>query len=505
MNEAVMVVDDDELVRSGLAMNLERAGFEVLTACDSAGVRESMMRQPVALVLCDLVLGDENGMDILRFLQADYPETAVMIITGHGSIRNALEALKGGASDYIQKPADPEEVIHRVQMVLNSINLRRSLSEERHRAEDRKKLIHEQLSRAERMSSLGTLAEGAANDLKDILSPVQSFPADISKQIDASMEIQVRLMELHEALRKASAVICDLEAIGKSNTLKKSNLQLNGLITEYLKSQEFRLATSVNSKVKVETILDESLPAVIGSPDHLRQMIANLTINALESMTSGGLLRIHTTCEKLENPSGRYGSHKPGEYVLLRFEDSAARMSDEDLDRIFEPFYVRSKMGRRLLSGLGLTMVFRVVEDHGGFVDISTEGGIGNVLTVCLPVSDENDVAILELRADYTGRESILLVDEAVEEVKARLAAAPGKMPFDLMVIDLVLGDAFDGVETFKAVLELVPDQKAVLASGFADITRIVEARKLGISRSFQKPYNLEVLGKNIRMALDEG
>jgi DNA-binding response OmpR family regulator len=532
MNEKILVVDDDELVRTGLAANLERAGFEVFTSFNAGQTKKLMAEHDINLVLCDLVLGDENGMDILRHLQATQPEVAVVILTGHGSVRNALEALKGGASDYIQKPSDPEEVIHRIRMVLDSVKLRRTLTEERHRTEERKKIIHEQLNRAERMSSLGMLAEGAARDLKEILRPIEGIPDEIRRKIDPLHASHVKLLELDEALHKASAVIRDLEAIGKSNTLKKTSLHVNELVAEYLKSQEYFELIERHPKVKVETKLSRDIPTVIGSSPHLRQMIANLTVNAFESMSTGGHLRIKTTAQKMTQAVGRFGSQKPGEYVAIRFEDTALRMSGEDVERIFEPFYMRNRMGRRLLSGLGLTLVYRVVEDHGGFVDISTEEEVGNALTIFLPISDESESAVLELRPDYTGRERVLLIDDsesqrisasdmlkelgydvetaenghvAVELVKKRLEKHPDKKPFDLLVIDLVLGDVFDGVETYSAILDLFPGQKAVLASGFADITRIVEARKLGITRCFQKPYSIEVLGKNIRMALDEG
>jgi len=531
MNEKILVVDDDDLVRSGLALNLERAGFEVFTASHSGEVHDVLRIQAIDLVLCDLVLGDENGMDILRTLQSSNPDVSVVIITGHGSIRNALEALKGGASDYIQKPADPEEVIHRIRMVLDSVNLRRTLMEERHRSEERKKIIHDQLNRTERMSSLGTLAEGAAGDLRNILKPVEGVPQEIRKNLDEGHEAHEKLQELEEALRKASSVIHDLEMIGKANNREKNNVQVNHIISEFLRSSEHRQLTNINPKVKILTELEDELPAVIGSQPQLRQMIANLITNALESMMGGGLLRIKTYIEQLNAATSRFGGQKSGDFIVLRFEDTATRMSEEDVDRLFEPFYVRSRMGRKILSGLGLTLVYRVVEDHGGHVDIRTDAATGNVLSVYLPISKASDTAILELRPDYTGGEKVLLVDDseqqrksasdmlrelgyeviavesgyaAVELARLKLESNPGKPPFDLMVIDLVLGDAFDGVETFKKIQEIAPGQKAVLASGFADITRIVEARKLGIARCFQKPYTTENLGKNVRLALDE-
>ncbi len=533
MSEKVLVIDDDELVLSGLAANLERAGFHVFTAGNSREAREQLSSQPVDLAICDLVLGHENGMDVLRYLQANHPDTSVVIITGHGSVGSALESLRGGASDYIQKPADPEEVIHRVRMVLDSANLRRSLTMERQKSEERKKVMTNQLNRAERMSSLGALAEGAARDLKEILGPVIDLPGEIRKTLEPMHDAHGGLISLEESLRKASAMIRDLEAIGKSNQFKKNALQVNDIIDGFLKSADYRMLFGSNPMVKVEARLAEALPLVSGSGQHLRQVIANLITNAMEAMTTGGVLRIHTSAGHEERHVSPFGTRQPGEYVAIRFEDTANQLTEEDIERLFEPFYVRNRLGRRLLSGLGMTMVYRVVEEHDGFVEIDhPQEAHGNVVKVYLPISGEDEAEVLELRPDYTGRERILLVDdsevqrkeatammgelgyevtavssghEALRLLNDCLKGQSGERPFDLMVIDLVLGDAFDGVETFKAALELFPGQKAILASGFADIARIVEARKIGIDLHFQKPYSMDNLGKNIRLALDEG
>lgn len=533
MNKKILVVDDDELVLSGLAANLERAGFDVYTASNTREAREQLAAQAVDLAICDLILGHENGMDVLRYIQSNYADTAVVMITGHGSVGSALDSLRGGASDYIQKPADPEEVIHRVRTVLDSASLRRSLSMERLKTEERKKVMNDQLNRAERMSSLGALAEGAARDLKEILGPVLELPGEIRKKLEPLHDGHGGLISIEEALRKAAAMIRDLEAIGKSNQFKKSALQVNDIIHGFLKSPDYRMLYGANPMIKVETRLAGELPLVNGSSQHLRQMIANLITNAMEAMTTGGVLRIHTSAGYEEQHVSQFGTRKPGDYVAIVFEDTSSQLTDEDIERLFEPFYVRNRLGRRMLSGLGLTMVYRVVEEHDGFVEIAhPEQAHGNVVKVFLPVSSDDEAEVLELRPDYTGRERILLIDdsetqrneasammselgyevttaanghEALHILRERLKRQPGKRPFDLMVIDLVLGDAFDGVETFKAALELFPEQRAILASGFADIARIVEARKLGIGRNFQKPYTIEALGKNIRLALDEG
>ena len=99
MNEKILLVDDDELVRSGLSSNLERAGFEVFTASCTREAKAHLAQQSVNLAICDLVLGDEDGLDVLHYLQERHPEVAVIILTGHGSVRTALDALRRGASD----------------------------------------------------------------------------------------------------------------------------------------------------------------------------------------------------------------------------------------------------------------------------------------------------------------------------------------------------------------------------------------------------------------------
>jgi two-component system cell cycle sensor histidine kinase/response regulator CckA len=532
MNEKIMVIDDDELVRSGLAANLERVGFDVLTAANSQEVRAHLSQREIDLAICDLVLGNEDGMDVLRYLQAQHPGVAVIIITGHGSVRTALDSLRGGASDYIQKPADPDEVIHRVRMVLDSVNMRRTLMQERQKSEERKRMMSDQLNRAERMSSVASLADGTAKDLKEILGPFLTAPDEVRKQLDPLHDSQALLIGLDGALQKTMGVVRDLENIGQAGNIKTSPVQMNHLVDACLKGSDCRPLFELNPMVKLETNFSESLPPFSGSATHLRQMMVSLIAHAVESMPTGGALKISTSVELLPQGLGRYGAHAAGEYVVLRIEDTAAHLSEEDMGRIFEPFYIRNQLGRRFLPGLGLTMAYRVVEEHGGFIDLrNANHTAGNIFEVYFPVRSDDDAEVLELRADYTGGERLLLVEDsdvqraeaeammqelgyevtsvasgqdAIDLIKQRRKEQPGLAPFDLLVIDLVLGDLFDGVDTYKHALALVPGLKAIMVSGFADITRIVEARKLGVSRTFQKPYSRESLGKNIRLALDD-
>ncbi|HMP74896.1 MAG TPA: response regulator [Kiritimatiellia bacterium] len=526
MKQRILVVDDDELVRSGLAADLTREGFQVRSAAGGEMALADLAKHPADLVLCDLVLGDMDGIEVLRRIKQLSHETAVVMITGHATIRNALDALRNGASDYIAKPADPEEVAHRLRTVLDAEHLRRSLAAERTRAENRKRETQDLLVRTERMASLGTLAAGAARDLQDILLPIRAHAAALRETLPLENPGLELVRAIEEAGARAEAVIDDLHAIGTAARYDTDFVSCNQLVERCLKSEEFLKLKSGLNKVRVEMKLDSALPPIRASASALERSLNHLLAHVLESIAAGGLISVETRARHIEQPVGRYGAGTPGDYVVVAVHDTGAALAGEDIERLFEPFYNRTAMGRRFVSGLGMTLVHRVVADHGGYLDVESVAGKGTTYLLHLPVSSGE--AVLELKADYTGQERILVVDDYEDHRRAAgdilrdlgyhvITAPNGREAvrlfesalreedtrIHLAVIDLVLGDEFDGVETYKKLIELQPGQPAVLVSGFADIARIVEARKLGIRQSIQKPYAADTLGAAVRAALD--
>jgi CheY-like chemotaxis protein len=406
--------------------------------------------------------------------------------------------------------------------VLDAARLRASLNAERQKAEVRKRETTAQLTRAERMSSIGMLAEGAANELSQILAP-------LFNGVDAVDRVAPPLSAdaLGEIARKASAVLTDLHTIGRSRPGDMQIIRLHDLVDQFLKNRELNQLQQGRPDLRLNVKVSEDLPEIQGAGLPLEQMLLHLVANAMEASTGPRPeVRVAVTCEKVARPVGRYGSSDPGSYVIIRVEDAGTPMSDEDLERLFEPFYVQKRMGRRLISGLGMTLVHRVVEEHRGFLDVVRGFEQGNAICVYLPISART-APNPALRSTVAGTETILVVDDYGEQ-RARaaellaslgyavLVAANGREALalfeqeraagrriDLAVLDLILGDDFDGVSVYKKLLELVPGQKAVIVSGFADLARIVEARQLGIRYVVPKPYALDTLGKAVRAELD--
>jgi CheY-like chemotaxis protein len=260
----------------------------------------------------------------------------------------------------------------------------------------------------------------------------------------------------------------------------------------------------------------------------------NLITNAFEAMKKGGQLQIRTSRVCVATELQGYEIIAPGEYVLMQVADSGEGIDEDDLNRIFEPFYSSKEMGRHSGTGLGLSVVHGIVKDHGGFFDVRTEVGAGTVFDLYLPVSvtpvkQENvpslntvigsgDILVVDDEAEQLemGRQALLRLGyrvatassgrEAVDLFRRRVggsrAARRGKNPFDLIMLDMVLEEGFDGLDTYREIVDICPGQKCVIVSGQAKNERVAEARALGAGAFLSKPYDIKKLALTVHGAL---
>jgi CheY-like chemotaxis protein len=235
----------------------------------------------------------------------------------------------------------------------------------------------------------------------------------------------------------------------------------------------------------------------------------NLCINARDAMSRGGRLQIETENIILgDDRDSRYLPKTPGEYILIRVIDDGEGIPPEIQSRIFEPFFT-TKDGDRG-SGLGLSIVKRIVESYGGAVSVSSEPGKGSVFEIVLPASDgevERCDAPLESDIPY-GDETILLVDDEeiirhmakrmIEKFGYRIESASngeeavamvesGERTYDLVILDLVM-PRMDGRKTFEALRRINPGIKVLLASG-TDLTHLENGSMSGLAGFIQKPF----------------
>lgn len=396
---------------------------------------------------------------------------------------------------------------------------------ERKRAEDENRIFAERLQRAEKMEALGTLAGGVAHDLNNVLGIVVGYAEMLMDEIDESSPLRKDVMTIIEGGNRSAAIVQDLLTLARRGVQTQKVINLNDTITDYQKTPEFEALFSLNCHIKLKTDLGTDLLNMMGSPIHLGKTIINLISNAVEAMPGGGMLTITTRNRSLDKPVHGYDTVKENDYVVLSITDTGEGISDHDIKHIFEPFYTKKVMGRSG-TGLGLAVVWGTVKDHNGYIDVQSKIGQGTTFTLYFPVTREEiaKAATIIPLSDYIGNDESILVIDDIKEQRELAAKMLGKLNYrvktvssgeeavqylrdekvDLLVLDMIMEPGMDGLDAYKAILEIHPKQKAIIVSGFSETERVKEAMSLGAGGYLRKPYVQEKLGLAVRTELDK-
>jgi len=395
---------------------------------------------------------------------------------------------------------------------------------ERKRAEEEKQRLEERLVRSEKMEALGTLAGGVAHDLNNVLGIVVGYSEMLLDEIDESSPLKDDVMKIMEGGHRSAAIVQDLLTLARRGVQTQKVFSLNDAIMDCQKTPEFEKILSFNPDVLIKTNLNADLLNVMGSPVHLAKTIINLVANAVEAMPGGGELTIATNNQSLDKPVYGYDTVNEGDYVVLSVTDTGEGISERDIKQIFEPFYTKKVMGRSG-TGLGLAVVWGTVKDHNGYIDVQSEVGKGTTFTLYFPVTRE-EIAKAETAihlSEYIGNDESILVIDDIKEQRELAAKMLGKLNYrvkmvssgeeaveylrtekvDLIVLDMIMDPGMDGLDTYKAIIELHPRQKAIIVSGFSETERVIEAKALGTGSYIKKPYVQEKLGLAVRKELD--
>ncbi|MBW2409860.1 MAG: response regulator [Deltaproteobacteria bacterium] len=406
--------------------------------------------------------------------------------------------------------------------VASILGVTRDISERKFAENEREKLL-DQLQRAQKMEAIGTLAGGVAHDLNNILSGVISYPELLLMDLPADSPLKKPIETIHESGKKAAAIVEDLLTLARRGVAVSNVVSLNDIIGEYLVSPEFEKLEAFHPLVDIQFDFDNELLNIQGSSLHLSKTIMNLVSNAAEAMPDGGTLSISTASRYIDQPVNGYDEVKEGDYAVLRVSDTGIGISAEEIERIFEPFYTKKVMGRSG-TGLGMTVVWGTVKDHKGYIDVESSPGKGTQFTLYFPVTRkkiDKDKANFSIN-DFMGNgESILVVDDiseqrqiastiltelgyTVQTVSCGEDAVEYMMDnqADLIVLDMIMDPGIDGLETYKRILKIQPDQKAVIASGYSETDRVKEAQRLGAGDYIKKPYTIEKISTAVRTEL---
>ena len=396
---------------------------------------------------------------------------------------------------------------------------------ERKLAEEERKKLEAQLQQSQKMETIGILAGGVAHDLNNILSGIISYPELLLLDLPEDSPLRKPLLTIQTSGEKAAVVVQDLLTLARRGVTITEIVNLNSIISEQLESPEYEKLKSFHPNVDIDTNLEKDLLNIKGSTAHLGKTVFNLISNAAEAMPNGGNLFISTENLYIDRPIRGYDHVAEGDYVTVTVSDTGIGISEEDMKRIFEPFYTKKVMGKSG-SGLGMSVVWGTVKDHNGYIDVESTKGKRTTFTLYFPVIREElaiDKSLLSIE-DYMGKgESTLIVDD-VEEQREIASGMLKKLGYsvksvssgeeaieymkdnsvDLLVLDMIMDPGIDGLDTYKKILELHPGQKAIIASGFSETDRVKKAKRLGVGAYVKKPYVLEKIGVVIKEELEK-
>lgn len=372
------------------------------------------------------------------------------------------------------------------------------------------------LARQQKLESIALLAGGIAHDFNNILSVILANTSLSKVQTKENPRLLERLQRIENASIRAKDLTQQLLTFARGGEPIKKTFDLEILLRETI---SFALS---GSSTKFVFDINNDLMPVYADQGQISQIIQNLAINADQAMAHKGMLNIHAANITIEE-NNEYAI-KPGQYLLLKFRDSGIGIRQDDLAKIFDPYFTTKQKG----NGLGLAIVYSIVKKHDGHISVDSTPGEGTEFTILLeasqnslekpgtPVShtkllakimimdDEPD--ILEVTAEYLeglGYE-VVTVKDGHEALAEYARAEKNNKPIDLLVADLTIPGGMGGRELVSKLRQNKPDLMAIVSSGYANDSIMSHYREHGFSERIVKPYRIEDLDELIQKCLTE-
>jgi len=374
-----------------------------------------------------------------------------------------------------------------------------------------RKKMEEELLKAQKIESLGVLAGGIAHDFNNILTSILGNVSLAKTYLSPQDEVFERLAATEKASLRAKALTQQLLTFSRGGTPIKKTI----CITDSLKESADFILRGAN--VQCEFVVTEEIWSVEIDEGQIGQVINNLIINASQAMPDGGSIRIH-----LENV--RVGGQdelpfKNGEYVKISIEDQGSGIPQEHLSKIFDPYFSTKKQG----NGLGLTVSYSIIKKHNGHIAVESELGSGTTFTLYLPASHKLPLTVPEVEVEVgplKNKGHVLVMDDeeivrnvtekvigqlhyeaafaedGVEAVELYKKAKSSEHPFDAVILDLTVPGGMGGVETLQKLLEIDPQVKSIVSSGYSNDPVMSNFEQYGFNAILAKPYTIQELAK---------
>ncbi|MGD2216553.1 MAG: PAS domain S-box protein, partial [Gemmatimonadales bacterium] len=345
--------------------------------------------------------------------------------------------------------------------------------------------LETQLRQSQKMEAIGRLAGGVAHDFNNVLTVILSNSEMLAGELGPEDPRRQELMEIRDAAQRAATLTRQLLAFSRKQVLKPRVLSLNSVVV----TLERMLRRLIGEDIDLATVLEPDLWEVEADPGQLEQIVMNLAVNARDAMPEGGELSIETVNAEVDDSfAKKHFPMPPGRYVMLAVRDSGAGMDAETQRQIFEPFFTTKSRG----TGLGLSMVYGIVKQSGGFIWADSEPGQGSTFKIYFPCADgrrsDADAAMAE-GSSPSGKETVLLAEdedsvrrlarriledvgytvlEAREATEALTISEDWDGSVDLLLTDVVMPE-LNGRELAERLAVRRPGMQILYISGYTD------------------------------------
>jgi len=384
--------------------------------------------------------------------------------------------------------------------------------------------LEEQLRQSQKMESVGQLAAGVAHDFNNMLTIIQGHSSSLLAKPALPVEMLDSVQAVYFAAERAAALTRQLLMFSRKNVMQLKPLDLRKVVG----NMSTMLQRLLGETIKLQFQPPDELPFVLGDSGMVEQVVMNLAVNARDAMLRGGKLFVGVETVWVDaDYTGTHPEARVGHFLRLRVTDTGCGMDTATMSRIFEPFFTTKDVGKG--TGLGLATVYGIVKQHFGWIEVTSEPGIGTTFDVFFPatenLAESDDGQTTAITPVVGGTETIFIVeDEPVLREMARdilencgykiLEASSGKDALgvwkqhtdriDLLLTDMVMPEGVSGVELAERLLTSQPHLKIIFTSGYTANEVSPEVLVRTNAHFLQKPYTHNDLAKAVRDSLDK-
>ena len=388
----VLIADDEPVSRRLLQSYLQKWGYEVAAAADGAEAWRLFEAGPVPVVITDWMMPEVDGLALIRRIRAANLPTYVyaILLTARSQKEDLVEGMEAGADDFLTKPFDRDELRVRLRAAGRIIQLERDLAEQNRALRE----AQAALVQTEKLAGLGRLAAGVAHEINNPVAYVTNNLAVVRRDMEAALGVldayragdPATAAKLEKAadlpyfrenfgrmfdktlegLQRVRDIVRNLRDFARLDEAEFKEADLNAAVESTLEIVRFQ---AKQAGVKMETAF-EPLPLVACHPGKMNQVFLNLLINAIQACGPDGVVTVATK----PAPGG----------VAVEVRDTGCGIPPEHRAKLFEPFFTTKPVGQG--TGLGLSVSFGIVRDHGGAIEVESEVGRGTTFRVRLPL-----------------------------------------------------------------------------------------------------------------------